>query len=639
MKTRPQHPGQLLALLLGAVLLASTALSSGAYGASAQVASADGSATGTAEVGSYGVEWANGDNSGNGFGTHDWIITEAKRLADADGAGWLDLNAALLACDDPDMVLHDTYHHVYDVWGDTYGDAPDQIATVYANIQAAYEAGDITGASQQFGLLAHYYGDICNPLHTDQDASEDAIHSAYEDYVETLTDAAGENRAWVVADGLVPISDVRASAVSAATGAHEDYAALLTAWSSEPRDIAAVNAITQTGVNRAANDLADILNTLEDVPPSTGPATIEDQAAAVYFDRFVTGFGGAWSDGTYVYGRWADTALKASFTGSKIRWCGPKQPAYGKADVWVDGVYRATVDCYAPADSATSSTVIWESPDLADGPHTLEIRLTGAKNEASSNYIVVIDKLEVEGGAPGPTATRVSEQGSHAAFIGTWVTGANTTYTDSTYAYSRWSGPVYKAYFSGTKVAWIGPKTNTYGYAKVYIDGAYMATVDCYAPAATTGWRYKIWESAELTPGTHTIEIRPTGTKRAASLNTIVVVDSLEVANYAPVVAPPGPLSRISISISDAAPQRYSTVTVAVTAYDASGRVIPGVNVATAWRFKTTTAYESGVTGEDGVATLSHYISGASAGYRVYVDVTATVGGVTRTGQTSFVPY
>jgi hypothetical protein len=43
------------------------------------------------------------------------------------------------------------------------------------------------------------------------------------------------------------------------------------------------------------------------------------------------------------------------------------------------------------------------------------------------------------------------------------------------------------------------------------------------------GWRLKIWESNALSPGTHTIVIRPTGTKRAASNGAIVVVDALDV--------------------------------------------------------------------------------------------------------------
>lgn len=70
---------------------------------------------------------------------------------------------------------------------------------------------------------------------------------------------------------------------------------------------------------------------------------------------------------------------------------------------------------------------------------------------------------------------------------------------------------------------------NTYGKAKVYIDGVYEATVDCFAPTGETGWRYRIWESETLARGAHTIAIVPTGTGNAAALNTVVVVDALDV--------------------------------------------------------------------------------------------------------------
>ena len=70
--------------------------------------------------------------------------------------------------------------------------------------------------------------------------------------------------------------------------------------------------------------------------------------------------------------------------------------------------------------------------------------------------------------------------------------------------------------------------TTGYGKANVYIDGAFKGTVDCYS--TTTGWRYRIWESATLTRGSHYIYIKPTGTKRAASTGTAVVVDALDVS-------------------------------------------------------------------------------------------------------------
>ncbi len=260
---------------------------------------------------------------------------------------------------------------------------------------------------------------------------------------------------------------------------------------------------------------------------ATAEGVIEDSAADVTFDRFVPGAGAAYSGGSYVYGRWPATELEVRFTGRAITWIGPMQPNYGMADVYIDGAKVATVDAYAPAEKATVSSVLWESGPLADGAHTLTIALTGARNEASTGEVVVIDRFEVDGA--GTAGVRFNETSKAVTLGGCWVRCANPTYFLSSYQYSRWSGARYEASFTGTKVAWVGPKVNTYGKAKVYIDGVYEATVDCFAPTGETGWRYRIWESETLARGAHTIAIVPTGTGNAAALNTVVVVDALDV--------------------------------------------------------------------------------------------------------------
>jgi len=253
--------------------------------------------------------------------------------------------------------------------------------------------------------------------------------------------------------------------------------------------------------------------------------TVEHDAGAVTFDRWVTGFSDSYSGGGYVYSRWAGTCLEVKFSGKQIGWVGPKQPNYGKAEVYLDGVYKTTVDCYAA--TGTTVALLWTSVVLPDTTHTLRIRLTGTQNPASSGNVVVVDRFLVNSFGTGAIAARFDEQGPQAAFTGTWIKSVNPTYVAKTYSYSRWSGPAYTATFFGSKVAWIGPMTTTYGKANVYIDGAYKGTVDCYS--STMGWRYRIWESASLTRGSHYIQIKPTGTKRAASTNTIVVVDGLDV--------------------------------------------------------------------------------------------------------------
>jgi hypothetical protein len=117
-----------------------------------------------------------------------------------------------------------------------------------------------------------------------------------------------------------------------------------------------------------------------------------------------------------------------------------------------------------------------------------------------------------------------------AALSNTWVEASNPTYHAKTYAYSRWENAALTMTFSGTKVAWIGPRTTQYGKADVYVDGAKLATVDQYrANAATQGWRERVWESGTLSTGTHTIQIRPTGTKNAASTAANIVIDAIDV--------------------------------------------------------------------------------------------------------------
>jgi len=258
--------------------------------------------------------------------------------------------------------------------------------------------------------------------------------------------------------------------------------------------------------------------------------TIDNAEAGVTFARYFTGLSPAYSGGsyTYAYSRapFVGTRLEARFFGSTVKWIGPKQPNYGKAKVYLDGVYKATVDCYSA--TPVTSAAIYTSPTLPEAWHTITIEMVDGKSAASSNYVVVIDHFEVAGAAPKKAATRYSETAG--TFIGNWIPVAgNPTYTNSTYAYSYWLGHRYTLRFSGTKVTWVGPKVYNYGRAGVYLDGVYKGTVSQYAAPTATAFRAKVWESATLSPGTHTLEIRPLATKDAASSGKVIVLDAFDV--------------------------------------------------------------------------------------------------------------
>lgn len=74
--------------------------------------------------------------------------------------------------------------------------------------------------------------------------------------------------------------------------------------------------------------------------------------------------------------KWANSGAKftTTFTGSKLYLLGAKDPNHGKVDVYIDGEKAATIDTAASARSL--GQVIFASPDLPHGEHTLELRVT-----------------------------------------------------------------------------------------------------------------------------------------------------------------------------------------------------------------------------------------------------------------------
>jgi hypothetical protein len=99
-----------------------------------------------------------------------------------------------------------------------------------------------------------------------------------------------------------------------------------------------------------------------------------------------------------------------AFTGSGVRWLGFPCEVCGIATVLIDGVRVASVDTFAPA-RPKASTVMYTSPRLAAGSHTLVIEVTQTANTASAYTFVVVDAFEVTLDNTGPLAP-VSATGS-----------------------------------------------------------------------------------------------------------------------------------------------------------------------------------------------------------------------------------
>ena len=204
------------------------------------------------------LAWANGPQYGQGFGTHDWVLYHANQSAKLAGYDWVDWPTAQAACDDPDMVLRDSYYHVYARTGIPYGDSPARVVELYRQAVGELQGGDRIAASRTLGMLSHYLSDTANPLHTDQTVVEKGMHSRYEDAVDDFTSSPSAGAGLLSPHTATPTGDPKALTVTLADKAHPDYDALVSGYSIAGNS-PAVQEITARSLNAAVAGIADAI--------------------------------------------------------------------------------------------------------------------------------------------------------------------------------------------------------------------------------------------------------------------------------------------------------------------------------------------------------------------------------------------
>jgi hypothetical protein len=124
-------------------------------------------------------------------------------------------------------------------------------------------------------------------------------------------------------------------------------------------------------------------------------ASVEDEASSS-----IT-YSGTWSSGSAV-GAWGGTVRRSNIAGAKavykvpigtraVTWLVPKGPDQGIAEVWLDGSKIATIDHYSPTAIPRRHLLV-RSPNPLKG-HTLEIRVRGTKNSASTGSFISVDGI------------------------------------------------------------------------------------------------------------------------------------------------------------------------------------------------------------------------------------------------------
>lgn len=204
--------------------------------------------------------WGDGPRDGDHFGTHDWIIYQAAKLA-GDGASWLDVNEACLASEEPDFLHTNSFLHTFRPTGCSQG-GPQEAANYYYQAILAYKAGDTKRASHLFGVMSHYYDDPIQPMHSNTYTTTQAtLHKDYETAVGMRTRHYWYSPLWVVPASRVPLKDIRARAVSAAVFSRGKASSLIYALRHNGCTVSSGTAytITKECLSRAVNDLADAI--------------------------------------------------------------------------------------------------------------------------------------------------------------------------------------------------------------------------------------------------------------------------------------------------------------------------------------------------------------------------------------------
>jgi len=91
--------------------------------------------------------------------------------------------------------------------------------------------------------------------------------------------------------------------------------------------------------------------------------------------------------------RTAGAQATFTFAGTSVSWIGARAPQTGIARVYLDGIFAAEVDTYAPTVGLQNT--LFMAAGLADASHTLTIEVTGQKNPAATDLWIVVDAFDV----------------------------------------------------------------------------------------------------------------------------------------------------------------------------------------------------------------------------------------------------
>lgn len=230
---------------------------------------------------------------------------------------------------------------------------------------------------------------------------------------------------------------------------------------------------------------------------TAGEAAPAERAKIVSYDDSCIGDGvgqfryrGSWSGEVKSFGyengihksNTAGDMATFTFSGTKIRLYATKNTDCGIGAVSIDGGEETLVDFYNPGADAgwipsQDGVLVYTSPELAPGNHTLTLRVTGTKGSYATDHYVSVDRGRVNNGSEGQKpeniakAKAVTAGGEQAENLGANANDgdASTRWCASSGDFPQtWTVDLGEVYdLTGTKILW--EESQAYAYK---IDGS-----------------------------------------------------------------------------------------------------------------------------------------------------------------------
>jgi hypothetical protein len=235
--------------------------------------------------------WGNGGDfrdGRTGYGTHDWVVDQAARVAGGHAwGGRFDVRRAVAHSGDPDALFRRPTEHVYMQRGQGRG-AVEQAAEYYVAAVRAYRAGNYGLASEKFGVMSHFYSDVTMPLHSAYRGGGSVghrHHETYERFTSHVTSSPQAARSYCPT-GTKPLKvrDVRTMTAQAAAYSRRQAPELVSGLQHYGINDAAVvknakvKAVTKRTLTRACAGLAALLQSVPSgsaMPRQVGKVKVE----------------------------------------------------------------------------------------------------------------------------------------------------------------------------------------------------------------------------------------------------------------------------------------------------------------------------------------------------------------------------